>query len=157
MMPPPKSKNSASGISSTSLTSGNISSETNSSGTVLSTAASDKQRVQHPAIVVGGVGRDNQMQPQPLHTTTDLLANKRDQQILDRATISKSRQILINPNTGMLESGPSESSSEGENDLESTIASAVATSDKRKNRGPSKAETNTVEGDGGVRCHPDAR
>ena len=133
MMPPPKSKNSASSISSS--LSNLISSETNSSAS--NSNSSDKQqRVQHPAIVGGGVGRDNQVQPQPLRIATDLLDNKRDQQIQNRAaTVPKSRQILINPNTGMLESGPSESSSEGENDLDGSGATAAATSDKRKSGG----------------------
>jgi hypothetical protein len=45
----------------------------------------------------------------------------------------------------MLESGPSESSSEGENDLDGTGTSAVATSDKRKSGGVLKADTNTIE------------
>ena len=133
MMPPPKSKNSASN-SSTSL-SNLISPETNSSATIVH--SSDKQqRVQHPAIVGGGVGRDNQVQPQPLRNATDLLENKRDLQIQNRAAaVPKSRQILINPNTGMLESGPSESSSEGENDLDGSGAYAAAHSDKRKSVG----------------------
>lgn len=130
MMPPPKSKNSASSISSS--LSNSISSETNSSAS--NSNSSDKQqRVQHPAIVGGGVGRDNQVQPQPLRSTTDLLDSK---QIQNRAAAGpKSRQILINPNTGMLESGPSESSSEGENDLDGSGATAAATSDKRKSGG----------------------
>ena len=71
------------------------------------------------------VSRDNQVNTQPLHNATDSLSNKRDQQNLNRATMgSKSRQVL-NPSTGMLESGPSESSSEGE-------AEGDATSDKKK-------------------------
>ena len=126
MMPPPKSKSSASSISSS--LSNSLSSDVNSLGpkSGLGDNTSDKhQRVQHPAIVGGVVSRDNQVQPQPLHNSTDSLANKRDQQISNRPTMaSKSRQVL-NPSTGMLESGPSESSSEGEADGE-------ATSDKKK-------------------------
>ena len=131
MMPPPKSKNSGASSISNSL-SNSISSEANSIGlkSGLAENNSDKQqRVQHPAIVGGAVDRDNQVQPQPLHNATDSLANKRDQLVLNRATMaSKSRQVLINPNTGMLESGPSESSSESEADGE-------ATSDKKKSGG----------------------
>lgn len=131
MMPPPKSKNSVASSISTSI-SNSISSETNSIGpkSGLPEKTSDRQqRVQHPAIVGGAVGRDNHVQPQPLPNAKDSLANKRDQQILNRAALaSKSRQVLINPNTGMLESGPSESSSEGEADGE-------ATSDKKKSGG----------------------
>ena len=130
MMPPPKSKTSASNLSSNM--SNSISSETNrsASGSAAAGSSDKQQRVQHPAIVGGGVGRDNQVQPQPLHTATDLLANKRDQPNLNRVDGTKPRQVLINPNTGMLESGPSESSSEGENDLDGS--GHTPTSDKRK-------------------------
>ena len=127
MMPPPKSKSSSATSISTNL-SNSMSSETNSFGSKLGPTdnPSDKQkRVQHPAIVGGVVSRDNKVNTQHLHNATDSLSNNRDQQISNRATMaSKSRQVL-NPSTGMLESGPSESSSEGE-------AEGEATSDKKK-------------------------
>ena len=129
MPPPPKLK---------SISINSSSSDSSAASSISSPAAganSDKHSsVQHPAIVgASGVGRDNQVQPQNLlNNTTDLLQSKRDQ-ILSRVASSKSRQVLINPNTGMMESGPSESSSEGENDVDGT--SAGATGDKRKSGG----------------------
>ena len=134
MPPPPKLK---------SISSNSCSSDSSAASSISSHAAggnSDKHSsVQHPAIVgASGVGRDNQVQPQNLlNNATDLLQSKRDQQhqILSRVASSKSRQVLINPNTGMMESGPSESSSEGENDVDGSGTSAGATGDKRKSGG----------------------
>ena len=143
MPPPPKLK---------SISSNSSSSDSSAASSISSPAAganSDKHSsVQHPAIVgASGVGRDNQVQPQNLlNNATDLLQSKRDQ-ILSRVASSKSRQVLINPNTGMMESGPSESSSEGENDVDGSGTSAGATGDKRKSGGV----FSTISGSGFVK------